>query len=896
MQRAIELAPPARDSFIEESCGGDAALRAEVESLLKSYESAGDFIETPAFAGKIDAASKKHSTVLLTEGTILGHYKVIRLIGRGGMGDVYLAEDTRLRRQVALKILFSDLTGNRQRLMRFEREAQAASALNHPNIITIYEISEAEGINFIVTEYIEGETLHRKLQHETLDLRTVLNIAVQIASALDRAHRGARLIHRDIKPENIMVRPDGLVKILDFGIAKLAEENDAETFTARDTEKDLKFVVGTKKYMSPEQARAGALDARSDIWSFGVVLLEMLAGKPLPAKTTAVETAALLVDQELPTKIFRGGQFPPELESIVRKTRQENPADRYPTSKELLDDLQKLRNKLEIEAILESSGAAVTQGYKSIATEETAVAAATADAPARSAERIKNSLVSRRGSYLTVAILSIVSAAAFFYFQSMRQADPKLKSEINSLAVLPFKSPAESENYLGLGIADTIIRKINQTGTLTVRPTSSVRRYQALDSDALSAARELGVDAVLDGFLQKADDRLRVSVNLLRVSDGGSIWSESFDLNPADIFTVQEQVAGQVVKSLRLRLNAAQQKRFDKIQTSNGIAYEYYLRGINSLDQRHFGPEAKAHTETTIGYFKEAVDNDPDFALAHAQLAFSYAWMAVFVEPDAAWANRAEDSLKRAEALDPQLAEIHMTRYLLLYSSYKGFQIEAAIREILLAQQLNPNIGHEELGNLYQHIGLEDLAERELQKALEIDPTSEYVKNTILGAYRIVKKFDAWTAANQRFFENRTKPTSWFYIVQGKLGEGEKLLASELDKSPKDPVLLSRKALLLSLTGNPAAAKKQVQIILSNYPAKNLAYHHITYDLACVYAVAGESDEAVRWLRETAGTGFPNYPLFERDPLLDKIRKNKDFMEFMEEIKSRFDKYKSEFE
>jgi TolB-like protein len=345
-------------------------------------------------------------------------------------------------------------------------------------------------------------------------------------------------------------------------------------------------------------------------------------------------------------------------------------------------------------------------------------------------------------SLIVPAAIIVVAfvAAALFYFPRAKTEGPLA---IKSLAVLPLKSLDEGENYLGLGIADAVIRRISQTGQLTVRPTSAVRRYLKEDADALTAARQLNADAVLEGSVQRAGDVLRVSVNLLRTSDGISLWSDKFDFRMTDIFTIQDRVAQQVATRLRLQLDPSQQARLTKRYTSNPIAYDFYLKGIYSFDQRIY--LTKAQWEAPIDFFKKAIEADPNFALAHAQLAYTYATIAVFVEPtEPAWAERAKEEMDLAQTLDPQLAETHLARSQLRYSSQEGYEGEAAVHEVQLAQQLNPDTGHGELAFLYLHLGLVDLGSSELQRAADVDPTSEFVKGLTILMYMVGSKYDEY--------------------------------------------------------------------------------------------------------------------------------------------------------
>jgi serine/threonine protein kinase/TolB-like protein/Flp pilus assembly protein TadD len=828
----------------------------------------------------------------LKPNTRLGRYEIRSQIGAGGMGEVYLAEDTMLNRRVALKLLPAEYTQNEERLRRFKQEARAASALNHPNILTIHEVGEAQGNHFIATEFIDGDTLRQYLKRTgKMKASEMLDVAAQVTSALAAAHE-AGIVHRDIKPENIMLRRDGYVKVLDFGIAKLMEKAtsqsvdlDAQTRPLEHTQAGA--IVGTVQYMSPEQARGLTVDARTDIWSLGCVLYEMVAGRSPFAGETVTDMLMAIVEREPPPlKNLTSEQIPAELDWIITKTLRKNPDERYQTSKELLVDLQRLRQKIEIESYLERS--ALPE-----ASIESAPANFTEHGAAKHTGQLRH-ILSMRRTAIYAAVLITLMLGALAYILHWRQTFVAPQHEIKSLAVLPLKSLDAGENYLGLGIADAVIRRINQTGKLIVRPTSAVRRYLNEETDALAAARQLNADAVLEGSVQRADDRLRVSVNLLRTSDGASLWTDNFDMRMTDIFTIQDTVAQQVASRLRLQLDPSQQARFTKRYTSNPIAYEFYVKGVYSFDQRSGGVKAKPQVDAAIDFFKKAIGSDSNYALAHAQLALAYAWTAQFIEPtEAVWTTRAKEEINRAQALDPQLAETHIARHYILRSAYEGWQIEAAIRELLLAQQLNPNAGLDQLGILYLHLGLEDLYEREMQRALDIDPTSDYVKNAIINSDENRHMYDEWLAAKQKFFNG--EPDAWYLMGKGHLDEAQAKIEEALVIEPDNPGMHRLKAILLALRGDFRAAEAEIPFLLSKRSAKDFAYHHLTYDIACIYALAGKSDEAVKWLRETAATGFPCYPLFERDPYLNRIRKAPEFVQFMEEMKAQFDKYKREF-
>ena len=814
----------------------------------------------------------------LLPGTKLGRYEIRSKLGKGGMGEVYLAEDTELGRLVAVKVLPPETISDEHARKRLVREARAAATLDHPNICAIHEVGEAGGRSFIAMQYIEGETLAARIKSKPLELKESLTVAVQIADALAEAHSSG-IIHRDMKPGNIMITSRGQAKVLDFGLARVIAgvvDREAETqslLTMPGT------IVGTMPYMSPEQVRGEVLDGRSDIFSFGVVLYEMLSGRQPFKSESAAATISAILNEEPPTLLRYAPHLPEELQRIARKCLEKDRERRYQTMRDVALDLDNSRREHETEQATGSRDERITGG---VAVTKTA-----------SEVRTRKSLLSRRallaGAALLVLTIAVLLTYVFVFRQGATTARPP---EIRSLAVLPLKSLDAGDNYLGLGIADAVIRRISQTGELTVRPTSAVRRYLNEDTDALTAARQLNADAVLEGTVQRADDRLRVSVNLLRVSDGASLWADSFEMRIADIFTIQDTMSQQVASRLRLQLDPAQQARLTKRSTSNPVAYDYYVKGIYSLDQRGYSIQDKPQMEATIALFNQAISADPQYALAHAQLAYAYAWMAIFIELDPIWVEHARQEMSQAGALDPQLAETHVARHLILWSAYEGFQTEAAIHELLLAQHLNPSIGHLELGVLYWHIGLEDQASRKMQRALEIDPTSEKVKEEFVNSKALAGRMDEALAAQQRFF-NRG-PGLKYYLEKNMLSDAQLLLEQALAKDPNDPVVRLRKALFLALKGNFHAAEAEIPWILENI-RKDRSYHHNTYEIARVYALAGKSDEAVKWLRETAATGFPCHPLFERDAYLNRIRQAPAFLQFMAEMKAQNERYRREF-
>ncbi len=787
-----------------------------------------------------------------------------------------------------------------------------ASALNHPNILTIHEIGEVEGHRFIATEFIEGQTLRERLR-APLEIDDALDLAIQIASALAAAHR-VNIVHRDIKPENIMIRrDDGLVKVLDFGLAKVSVpravatgsiDSEAETQMRANTAPGV--VMGTVAYMSPEQARGDEVDERTDIWSLGVMLYEMVAGCTPFVAATSNEIISTILSKEPTPPLARYSRLVPErLEEIVEKAITKNRDERYQTSKDLLIDLKRLKQSLELKAGIERSasseqyGVPKSSGQSSNATSAMPRGATPLTQPASSAEYVVSQIKNhKRGVIAILGILLLaIATGAVIYGWRLKHPAAAAQPEIKSLAVLPLKSLDAGENYPGVGIADAVIRRISQTGQLTVRPTSAVLKYLKEDTDSLTAARQLNADAVLEGSVQRAGDRLRVSVNLLRTSDGASLWADNFDMAANDIFIIEDKVAQQVATRLQLHIDSTQQAALNRSYPASPIAYESYIKGIFSLDQRGYGKEAMPQMQTTIDFLKKAIEIDPNYVLAHAQLAFAYVWTALFIETaDPKWADLARSEIKRSQELGPRLAETHLSNAMLLWSAYEGYQNDAAIRELLLAKQLNPNSGHGELAALYGHIGLEDQASRELQRALEVDPTSQSFKDLKIILPYLRGDADAWFAEHRKSESGFAYVEPWYYFRKGLLDEAQKSIDERLPKAPDDAYdFFMGQALLFALKGDFREAEARVPGIIAKIQLNDFSRHHSTYDAACIYALAGKSEEAVKWLKETAATGFPNYPLFERDRFLDRIRQTPDFIQFMADEKAQWEKNRQEF-
>ncbi|HVQ54247.1 MAG TPA: protein kinase, partial [Thermoanaerobaculia bacterium] len=736
----------------------------------------------------------------LASGSRLGPYEVLALIGAGGMGEVYRARDGRLGRDVAIKVLPESLAADPERLQRFEQEARSASALNHPNIVTIHDVGQTGGVSWIAMELVEGQSLRQLLAAGALPLPRALAIGAQVAEGLGRAH-AARIVHRDLKPENVMVTADGLVKILDFGLAKpvpgAADSQSQAPTAAHQTEAGI--VLGTIGYMSPEQATGRPVDYRSDQFALGAMLYEMASGRRAFARPTAVETLSAILKDEPPPLAAVNPGAPEPLEWIVRRCLAKEPEDRYHSTRDLARDLAGLRDR------------------------RSGPVAAAPEPPAR---KVKN------GRYLAVGLVlaGLVAVGAFAVLGRWNAP-----GGVHTLAVLPLQaiSGSAEDAALGLGIADTIIRGFSRTRALTVRPLSAVQKYAKSNVDALAAARELRADAVLEGSLQRSGEKLRVSVNLLRAGDGRSMWTESFDVPASEVFAVEDAVSDAVVARLRLHLDPSQRDRLKKRFTENAEAYDAFARGLAEGDQSGPGTGGE-HNVRAIAAFERAVALDPGYALAHARLAESYLWRDFFFEPGAGYLEKAKRAMAEAERLDPQLADAHVARYQLAWSHYQGFDLETAMRELRTARRLDPSVSRGDLPILYAHMGLADAFRREMARDLEQDPSSDLARAfDVEGLVLLGEAEEALALAKRHGKPNSAARLTMSLLSLGRFDEARAAADAVLAQSPGHHNAVAVRELVAAASGERAPDETALARALE--AGKLLRdHHHTLYAVACI--------------------------------------------------------------
>jgi len=800
----------------------------------------------------------------LPAGSTLSHYRIVSRIGAGGMGEVYLAQDTRLDRKVAIKFLHEEFSKDADKLARFIQEAKAASALNHPNILTVYEIGEVDGKNYISTELIDGQTLREHLsQKESLQLNQILKIGEQVSEALSAAHQ-AGIIHRDIKPENIMLRKDGYAKVLDFGLAKLSEPGAVATGSAGSEDATRVqvnttpgMVMGTVSYMSPEQARGKETDARTDIWSLGVVLYEMLSGKVPFTGETINHTIVSILEKEPPPL----ANVPAELQRIVRKSMTKDVDMRYQSARDLLIDLKNLRRDLDIQGELERSivpnretaNASLENATQMYAAD---VVAATSSGQAAATQSVTTSSSSLEyavtqakshkliSAIVGIVLLGVISTIAYFAFAA--KSSTKL---IESIAVMPFVNESGNVDveYLSDGMTETLIKSLSQLPNLAVKSRSTVFYYKGKETSPKTIGEELGVQAVLLGRVAQRGDDLRLNLELVNTQTQDVIWSEQYDRRQTDLVSLQSEIAKDVSTKLKMKLSGVDEAKVTKTSTANPEAYQAYLKGRYYWNRR-----TAENLKKAIEQFKAATDTDPNYALAYVGLADCYALLNQYAgTPVSETAPQAREYAEHAIVLDNQLAEPHATLALVNELLWQWTESE---REFKRAIELNPNYAttYHWYSDLLRILGRADEAALMAKRAHEIDPLSSVISVNLSETYQNQNDHNASIENSLKVIEldpnypSARRALGESYLKQGRNAEAIANLEKSVELSKRDSVALAYLGYGYGVVGKRAEATAIVKELEEKYARRESVGRYV----AAVYAGLGDKDKAFEWLEK----------------------------------------------
>jgi eukaryotic-like serine/threonine-protein kinase len=814
LESALELDPESRSAFVDSACAGDDGLRREVLSLLSDQERSDQFMEEPA----LDMVRRHLAQTQLNKeaesalvGKKISHYRILHKLGGGGMGVVYEAEDARLGRHVAMKFLPEDLARDIQALERFQREARAASVLNHPHICTIYDFGEYEHGPFIVMEALEGSTLKQRISGRPLPCELIIDLGIQIAEALEAAHAKG-ILHRDIKPANIFVVKHSHAKLLDFGLAKLAGAT-AETLLSQEATadhedaKDLTIpgvLMGTAPYMSPEQTRGEHLDARSDVFSFGAVLYEMATGQPpFSGETIArIREAIANLEPALPRKL--NPRVPAGLERVILKALKKKPAERYQHAADLRADLRGVQGKISQRWLRRAALAA-----------------------------------------LPLLVLLVVLGWKFDWLKS----GPRLGT-VRSIAVLPLANLSHDpeQEYFADGMTEQLTTDLGQISALRVISRTSAMRYKSTNKSVPQIARELNVDAVVEGSVERAGDQVRITAQLIEAPSDRHLWARSYERDLKDVLRLQDDVAKEIAGEVKIKLTPQEQSRLSSARPVDPAANEAYLRGLHQLHGMIAEPTDALRSqsaEKAIAYFQEALARDPNDALAYSGLADAYSNLSTDYRAPLQVMPKAKAAAVRAIELDETLAEAHASLgYVSLTFDWDWPRAE---REFRRALELNPSSPQAHAGYAQYLLFVPhrpDQSMQEMQQAYVLDPLLPQVHGDRAWFLFLARRYaESIEAARKVGHDDRVLAISY-----AELGQSEEALAAadRAVKSTQNPVFLSQVAAAYALAGR----KDKARAMLPGIEGQARLRYVCGFNVACLYSVLGEKEQAFSWLEK----------------------------------------------
>jgi serine/threonine protein kinase/tetratricopeptide (TPR) repeat protein len=836
----------------------------------------------------------------MIEGTRLGRYEIRSRLGAGGMGEVYLAQDTKLDRKLALKILPADLASNRERMERFIREAKSAAALSHPNIAQIFEIGEHDGTHYIAMEFVDGVTLREKIHRERAELRKLLRILQHVAEGLAKAH-AIGIVHRDLKPDNVMITRDGHAKILDFGLAKLVEpqlieasERDREDVATAILQQHSTpgVIMGTVGYMSPEQAqgKTNEIDQRSDIFSFGCILFEAATGKKPFEGDSIVKSLHSLIYEPAPQVKDLNPSAPADLQRIIRRCLAKDKEQRYQSIKEVAIELKELRRELESSAGIDttvppassSATALSTDGGSSV--QSTAARSGSIPPTVSSAEYLLSGISQHKVSAgVALAVLLVLISGAGYWFIKYRGLAGGGAEAIHSIAVLPFqnKSVDADTDYLSDGLAESLIFRLSQIPGLKVSPTSSVMRYKGKETDVAKIASELGVDAVMTGRLVKRGDNLNITVELVDVRNNKSLWGEQYERKMSDLLATQREIAAAITQKLQLKLAGSETKGITKRYTDNSEAYQLYLKG-----RFHFARRTDEDIRRSIELFQQAIKLDPNFALAYVGVSESYNVMPSYPYMSPNEANPlAKAAVAKALELDPDLPEAHTVAGMI--AATYDWDWAKAEREFKRSLELDPNLAitHYRYAWVFlSPMGRHDEAIAEMKRAMELEPLSLVQGANFAAVYLYARQFDkSLDQAKKTYDLDPTLVTgqNWMchaYDINGMYAES---LAISEKAAQSNRSLFAALGYAYAKSGQ----RQKAEAVLKQWKEIEKTKYVANYWVAIVYAALGEKDAAFAELEKAYQAHDWFIQRLKSDPYMDSLRDDPRFKDLVRRLR-----------
>jgi len=824
----------------------------------------------------------------LSSGSSLSHYCIISKLGAGGMGEVYLAQDTKLDRKVALKVLPAEVASNRDRMDRFVREAKAAAALNHPNIAHIYEISESDGVNFIAMEFIDGQTLRQVIRSQT-ELRKLLRYLQHAADGLAKAH-AVGVVHRDLKPDNIMITRDGHTKILDFGLAKLMEPQaspadpsvvDTEERTALQSMPGV--VRGTVGYMAPEQARGETklVDHRSDIFSFGCLLYEAVTCRRAFAGKDQIDSLHKIIHGPTPVVKEANPNAPDELQRIIRRCLAKDREDRYQTIKDVAIELKEIRRDMETAGIDTSIApltgtlamtphSAVDSYTQALEPMTTIPPASLATAPSSSAEYIIREIKQHKlAAMLTVLAIAgvIVASGAYWLLKNSSSA-------INSIAVLPFVAADTNTDYLSDGFTESLINSFSQVSEFRVVPRSTVFRYKGSQLDPQEIGRTLGVRAVLTGRVVQNGDSLNIQAELIDIDKKSQLWGEQYSRKLGDAQTVQAEISKKVVEKLRLSPESMAAKH-----TPPPEAYQAYLKG-----RYYFYQHKEESFKKAIDSINEAIALDSNYAQAYAGLASVYTEISSsYMAPTEAM-PKAKDAVQRALALDSSLAEAHVALAEVYW--WGEWNFAAAEQELKRAIQLNPSDPtiQAEYANFLARLGRADEALELANNVLQIDSLSPFINGNVASVLYFTRQSDRLIEHAKRVLElDRGAVQGHFWMGRAYMQKGwydQAILELQKVVDPQSGDGLVQLGYSYAMAGRKAEAL----VVVAQLEAIAARRYSSPVRIACVYGALGDKEKAFEWLEKGYAGRSDHLTQLKTECMFDNLRNDPRFIDLMRRV------------